>query len=59
MKREEVMGGWRKLHDERLHTLYSFPTTIKVIKLSTEETGGSRNRHERDEKYIHNSGRKS
>jgi hypothetical protein len=23
------MGGWRKLHSEELHKLYSFPNTIR------------------------------
>jgi hypothetical protein len=24
-KRNEVVGGWRKIHNEGLHNLYSFP----------------------------------
>jgi hypothetical protein len=32
-KRDEVMGGWRKLHNEELHKLYSSPNLIRVIKL--------------------------
>jgi hypothetical protein len=31
-KRDEVTGGWRKLHDEELHGLYSSPSTVRVIK---------------------------
>jgi hypothetical protein len=31
-KREEVAGGWRRLHNEELHNLYAPPHTIKVIK---------------------------
>jgi hypothetical protein len=31
-KRDEVTGGWRKLHNEELHGLYSSPSTIRVIK---------------------------
>jgi hypothetical protein len=31
-KRDEVMGGWRKLHNEELHGLYSSPSIIRVIK---------------------------
>jgi hypothetical protein len=27
-KRDEVTGGWRKLHNEELHNLYSSPNTI-------------------------------
>jgi hypothetical protein len=31
-KRDEVKGGWRKLHNEELHNLYSSPSVIKMIK---------------------------
>jgi hypothetical protein len=31
-KRNEVIGGWRKLHDEELHNLYSSPSIIRMIK---------------------------
>jgi hypothetical protein len=31
-KRDEVTGGWRKLHNEELHNLYSSPSMIIVIK---------------------------
>jgi hypothetical protein len=31
-KRNEVTGGWRKMHDEELHGLYSSPSIVKVIK---------------------------
>jgi hypothetical protein len=27
------MGGWRKLHNEELHNLYSSPSIIRIIKL--------------------------
>jgi hypothetical protein len=27
-----VTGGWRKLHNEELHNLYSSPSTIRLIK---------------------------
>jgi hypothetical protein len=32
LKRDEVTGGWRKLHNEELHGLYSSPSIIRVIK---------------------------
>jgi hypothetical protein len=32
LKRDEEMGGWRKLHNEELHGLYSSPSIIRVIK---------------------------
>jgi hypothetical protein len=31
-KREEVVGGWRRLHNEELHNLYTSPDIIRVIK---------------------------
>jgi hypothetical protein len=31
-KRDEVMGEWRKLHNEELHDLYSSPSIIRIIK---------------------------
>jgi hypothetical protein len=31
-KRDEVTGGWRGLHNEELHNLYSSPSIIKMIK---------------------------
>jgi hypothetical protein len=27
-----VTGGWRKLHNEELHNLYSLPSIIRIIK---------------------------
>jgi hypothetical protein len=32
-KRDEIMGGWRKLHNEELRDLYSSPSIIRIIKL--------------------------
>jgi hypothetical protein len=31
-KRDELTGGWRKLHNEELHNLYSSPSIIRMIK---------------------------
>jgi hypothetical protein len=31
-KRDEETGGWRKLHNEELHNLYSSPSIIRVVK---------------------------
>jgi hypothetical protein len=31
-ERDEVTGGWRKLHNEELHNLYSSPNIIRMIK---------------------------
>jgi hypothetical protein len=29
-KRDEMTGGWRKLHNEELHRLYSSPSIIRM-----------------------------
>jgi hypothetical protein len=29
-QREEGMGGWRRLHNEELHKLYTSPNIIRV-----------------------------
>jgi hypothetical protein len=31
-KRDEASGGWRKLHSEELHDMYSSPIIIKIMK---------------------------
>jgi hypothetical protein len=32
LKRDRLTGGWRKLHNEELHNLYSTPSIIRIIK---------------------------
>jgi hypothetical protein len=32
LKRDEVTGGWRKLHRKELHNFYSSPSVIRKIK---------------------------
>jgi hypothetical protein len=32
LKRDEVTEGWRKLHNQELHGLYSSPSIVRVIK---------------------------
>jgi hypothetical protein len=31
-RRDGVTGGWRELHNEELHNLYSSPSIIRIIK---------------------------
>jgi hypothetical protein len=31
-KKDKVTGGWRRLHNEELHNLYSSSNTIRMIK---------------------------
>jgi hypothetical protein len=39
-KRDEVTGGWRKLHNEELHNLYCSPSIIRMIKSMRKEWAG-------------------
>jgi hypothetical protein len=34
-KRDEVIGVWRKLHNEELRNLYSSPSIIRMIRSRT------------------------
>jgi hypothetical protein len=34
LKTDEVLGGWRKLHNKELHDLCSSPTIIRIITSS-------------------------
>jgi hypothetical protein len=40
-KKEEVAGGWRRLHNEELHNLYASPNIIRVIKLMRMRWAGT------------------
>jgi hypothetical protein len=31
-KRDEIVGGWRKLYNEELHNVYSSPSLTRTIK---------------------------
>jgi hypothetical protein len=32
LKRDEIIGGWRKLHNWELHNLYCSPDIIRIMK---------------------------
>jgi hypothetical protein len=49
-KRDEVMGEWRKLHNEELHDLYSSPGIIRIIKLRRIRWAGHVARKGEDER---------
>jgi hypothetical protein len=48
-ERDEVTGGWRKLHNEQLHNLYCTPNIIRVARPRRIITA-----HVREEKCIQN-----
>jgi hypothetical protein len=39
-KRDEMTGGWRKLHKEEFHNLYSSPSVIRMIKSKRMRVAG-------------------
>jgi hypothetical protein len=39
-KRDEVIGGWRKLYNEELHNFYCSPSIIRMIKSRTMRWAG-------------------
>jgi hypothetical protein len=39
LKRDGVMGGWRKVHNEELHGLYSPPSINRIFKSRMRWTG--------------------
>jgi hypothetical protein len=41
LKRDEVIGGWRKLHNKELHNLYSLPSVIRMIKAKRMRWAGN------------------
>jgi hypothetical protein len=49
-KRDEVMGEWRKLHNEELNNLYSYPDIIRQVKVN--EVGGACGTHGEERKVY-------
>jgi hypothetical protein len=45
-KKVEVKGGWKKLHNEELHNLYSSPSIIRIIKSRRMRWAGTNGREE-------------
>jgi hypothetical protein len=52
LKRDEVTGEWRKLHNEELHDLYSSQSMIKIIKVEEDEMGGACSTKWGEEEHI-------
>jgi hypothetical protein len=39
LRRDEVTGGWRKLHDEEVHNLCSSSSIVRMIKIKADKKG--------------------
>jgi hypothetical protein len=50
-KRDEVTGGWRKLHNEELHSLHSSPDIIRMMKSRRMKCAGYVARAEKRNAY--------
>jgi hypothetical protein len=57
LRRDEVTGEWRKLHNEELHILYSSPNVIRKIRLRRMRWAGHVARM--GEKSVQGFGRKA
>jgi hypothetical protein len=40
-KKDEIIGGWGKLHNEELHNLHSLPDKIRMIKSGRMRRAGT------------------
>ena len=51
-KRNEIIGKWRKLHNDELNDLYSSPNTVRVIKSRKNVMGWVCSTYEGEERCI-------
>jgi hypothetical protein len=51
-KRNAVIGGWRKLHNDELHNLYSSPSIIRMIYERRMIWAGHDSRYGEEEECI-------
>jgi hypothetical protein len=52
-RRDEVTGGWRELHNEELHSLYSWPSIMRMVKSRRMRWEGHIARIGRRRTHIH------
>jgi hypothetical protein len=50
-KRDEVIGGWRKLHNE-VHNFYSSPIIIRMMRVNEDEMDWARSTNGGEEEFI-------
>jgi hypothetical protein len=53
VKSDGVTGGWRKLHNEELHNLYSSPSIIRIIKSRRMSWAGHVARMGGEEEHVY------
>jgi hypothetical protein len=46
-KRDDLIGGWNKLHNKELHNFYSLPNIIRMTKFKEDEMGRACSTHGR------------
>jgi hypothetical protein len=51
-KRDEMMGGWRKLLNKELHDYYSLPSIIRMIKLRRMRWAGMWHKWGEEEQLV-------
>jgi len=56
LKRDEVTGEWRKLHNEELNDLHPSPNTVLVKKIEKNRIGGACSTYGEEERRIHGFG---
>jgi hypothetical protein len=49
---DKMVEGWRKLHYEELHNLYSSPSMIRMIKIKEDEMDKACSTHGREEECV-------
>jgi hypothetical protein len=52
MLRKKTIGGWRKLHNDELHNLYSSPIIIRTITSSRMRWAGHVTHMGGEEEFI-------
>jgi hypothetical protein len=57
-KREKVVRGWRRLHNEELHNLYASPDVIKGDHIEEDEIGEACSTYGSNKKCVEKCGRK-
>jgi hypothetical protein len=58
-RKEQERGGWRNMHNEEIHDIYSSPNIIRMVKMENYEICGACSTHGIEDKLIRIAGRKT